>query len=99
MTSMDTDRQTLFSSIKPHTVRGALLDGTQLLQAAGIDSARLEAEVLMGHVLGFEKSQLYLSLDEQLDDGVKYQFDFFFDAPVPARAVGLHYRPPRVLVA
>ncbi len=76
MTSMDTDRQTVLSS-KPHTVRGALLDGTQLLQAAGIDSARLEAEVLMGHALGFDKSQLYLSLDEQLDDRVKYQLDIF----------------------
>jgi release factor glutamine methyltransferase len=77
MTSMDTEGQTVSSSIKPHTVRGALLDATQLLQAAGIDSARLDAEVLMCHALGFDKSQLYLSLDEQLDDGVKYQFDIF----------------------
>jgi release factor glutamine methyltransferase len=77
MTSMDSDSQTVFSSMKLRTVRAALLDGTQLLQAAAIDSARLEAEVLMCHVLGFDKSQLYLNLDEQLDHGGKYQFDVF----------------------
>jgi release factor glutamine methyltransferase len=77
MTSMDADSQTVFSSIEPHTVRDALLDGTQLIQAAGIDSARLDVEVLMCHALGFDKSQLYLSLDEQLYDGVKDQFDIF----------------------
>jgi release factor glutamine methyltransferase len=77
MTTMDADSQTVFSSIKRHTVRGALLDGTQLIQAAGIDSARLDVEILMCHALGFDKSQLYLSLDKQLDDGVKDQFDIF----------------------
>jgi release factor glutamine methyltransferase len=77
MTSMDADSQMVFSSIEPHTVRGALLDGTQLIRAAGIDSARLDVEVLMCHALGFGKSQLYLSLDEQLDDAVKDQFDIF----------------------
>jgi release factor glutamine methyltransferase len=77
MTAINTHTQTVISTIKPHTVRGALLDATQFLQAAGIDSARLDAEVLMCHALGFDKPELYLSFDEQLDDGVKYQFDIF----------------------
>jgi release factor glutamine methyltransferase len=78
MTSRDMDSQAVYSSPGPQTIRRALVDGTQRFQTAGIDSARLDAEVLMGHALGFEKSQLYLSLDEQLDDRVKYQFDIFW---------------------
>jgi release factor glutamine methyltransferase len=74
MTSMDMDSQTVFSPVGAHTIRNALMAGTQLLETAGIDSARLDAEVLMCEVLGFEKSQLYLSLDERLDPSAEYRF-------------------------
>jgi release factor glutamine methyltransferase len=74
---MAMEGQTAVPSSKPPTIRGALLEATRLLQGGGIDSARLDAEVLMCHALGLEKSHLYLGLDEQLDNRVKWQFDIF----------------------
>jgi release factor glutamine methyltransferase len=74
---MNTDSQTALLSVGPHTLRRVLRDATKLLQAAGIESARLDAEVLMCHALRIEKSQLYLSFDERLEPSARYQFDIF----------------------
>jgi release factor glutamine methyltransferase len=74
MTSMETDSQAVYSSPGPQTIRCVLVNGTQRLQAAGIDSARLDAEVLMCHALQVKKSPLYVNLDEQLEDSARHRF-------------------------
>lgn len=48
---------------EPRSVRSALLEGTQFLLAARIESARLDAEVLLRHVLGMEQAELHLNCD------------------------------------
>jgi release factor glutamine methyltransferase len=45
------------------SVREALRAGAELLHKAGIATARLDAEVLLRHVLGVGKAELYLGLD------------------------------------
>ena len=57
------------------TIRCAVIDGAQLIGAAGIESARLDAEVLLCHVLKMEKAEFYFSFDSPLDlaDRQKYQ--------------------------
>jgi release factor glutamine methyltransferase len=56
------------------TLRSALLRGTEFLRDAGIDSAQIDAEVLLGQALGIEKTQLYSALDEPLRAGDRSQF-------------------------
>ena len=75
--SMETDSQALGSLLGPQTIRCALFDGIRRLQAAAIDSARLDAEVLMCHTLRVEKSQLYVSLDEPLELSARHRFGDF----------------------
>ena len=74
MTFTDMDSQAVYSSPGPQTIRRALVDGTQRFQTAGIDSARLDAEVLMCHALRVQKSQLYVSLDEHLEHSARHRF-------------------------
>ncbi len=74
MTCMDTDSQAVYSTSGPQTIRCVLVGAAQRLQAAGIDSARLDAEVLMCHALRAEKSQLYVSLDEPLERSARLRF-------------------------
>lgn len=74
MISMDTDSQTVYSALGPQTIRHVLRGATQRLQAAGIESARLDAEVLMCHALQIEKPHLYVVLDEQLELSVRHRF-------------------------
>ena len=77
MTSVETNSQARLSSLEARLLRRALSDATELLGAAGIDSARLDAEVLMCHALGVEKSHLYVSLHEQLEHSARCRFDDF----------------------
>jgi release factor glutamine methyltransferase len=56
------------------TLRSALLRGAEFLCAAGIDSAKIDAEVLLRHVLGLEKTQLYSALKEPLSAGHRLGF-------------------------
>jgi release factor glutamine methyltransferase len=77
MTSMDRESQPVCSSRGPQTIRCAVIEGTQRLAAAGIDSARLDAEVLMCHALRVEKSHLYVSLDEHLEHSARCRFGDF----------------------
>ncbi len=46
------------------TVGGALRDAEQSLEAAGIEGARLEAGLLLGHILGHSRAQLLASLSD-----------------------------------
>jgi release factor glutamine methyltransferase len=43
--------------------RQVLLAGIERLQAAGVENARLDAEVLLAHSLGIDKADLYLQLN------------------------------------
>jgi len=58
----------------PATVRGAVAAGAELLHKAGIDSARLDAEVLLRHVLGIEQTDFYLSMGEAMDATAEREF-------------------------
>jgi release factor glutamine methyltransferase len=77
MISMETDSRSLDSLLGPRTIRCDLFEGTWRLQTAGIDSARLDAEVLMCHALRMKKSHLYVSLDEQLEPRARQRFSDF----------------------
>ena len=48
----------------PQTIRRALAAGVELLSAAGIESGRLDAEVLLRHALRIDRTELYLRLDD-----------------------------------
>jgi len=56
------------------TVSEGLRAGADLLHKAGIDSARLDAEVLLRHVLGVEKAEFYLGFDAALDATAERDF-------------------------
>lgn len=53
---------------KPRTVRALLAATTPWLTARGVDSARTDAELMIAHVLGLRRLDLYLDLDRPLDD-------------------------------
>src|SRR5438876_9423356 len=48
------------------TLQQALLQGTKLLEEAGIAAPRLTAEVLLGHALGQERAFLYAHSEREL---------------------------------
>ena len=48
------------------TVREALADATERLAAAGCESARVDAEILVAHVLGVSRSELLLETGREL---------------------------------
>jgi release factor glutamine methyltransferase len=50
------------------TIRTLLGATTPWLQKKGSDSARLDAELMIGHALGLQRLQLYLDLDRPLSD-------------------------------
>ncbi len=54
------------SGSNPLTVQGSLHEGTRVLSQAGIESARLEAEVLLRDCLGVGQEVLYRSPDKRL---------------------------------
>ena len=56
------------------SVRDAVAAGAKLLRDAGIDSARLDAEVLLRHFLGMEKAELYLGSDLALNAMAEREF-------------------------
>jgi release factor glutamine methyltransferase len=51
---------------KPYTVRELLAISTQYLKDKGCAAARLDAELLLGHVLQLSRIELYLNLDRPL---------------------------------
>lgn len=57
------------------TVASALRTAERLLSAAGIDGARLEATLLLGHVLGHSRAQLLAALSDPLGVESGSRFD------------------------
>lgn len=55
------------------TARQALIDGTQRLRDAGIDSARTDAELLLCHVLGVTRGRLLLVDALDFDQRMAYE--------------------------
>jgi release factor glutamine methyltransferase len=56
------------------SVREAIRTGAEYLRKAGIDSARLDAEVLLRHFLGMEKAELYIGSDLPLNATAEREF-------------------------
>lgn len=56
------------------TVRDAIRSGVEFLHNAGIDNARLDAEVMLCGVLGVERAELYLGFDATLDGTAEGEF-------------------------
>ncbi|GAB4319046.1 MAG: peptide chain release factor N(5)-glutamine methyltransferase [Candidatus Sumerlaeia bacterium] len=53
------------------TIREALEKAAEFLRRKGIERPRMEAEILMAHALGLRRLDLYLRLDEALDEQQK----------------------------
>jgi release factor glutamine methyltransferase len=51
------------------TAREALTEAQRRLEAAGIDTPRVDAELLLAHVLGTTRSGVYADLDRRVDGG------------------------------
>ena len=60
--------ETAIAQENPLYIRSALLWGAQVLSRAGIENHRLDAEVLLRHVLDIEKEQLYVNGDAPISD-------------------------------
>lgn len=58
----------------PVSIRGALLWGAQVLRRAGLENSRLDAEVLLRHVLDMKKEQLYMNGDATISAGQEAMF-------------------------
>jgi release factor glutamine methyltransferase len=56
------------------SIRGALLWGAQVLCHAGLENHRLDAEVLLRHVLNMEKEQLYVNGDAPISAAQEAMF-------------------------
>jgi release factor glutamine methyltransferase len=66
--------ETTIAQEKSFSIRGALLWGAQVLSDAGIKNQRLDAEVLLRHVLKMEKEQLYVNGDAPI--GARQEAEF-----------------------
>ncbi len=59
----------------PISLQKALTDAVVILRDAGVDSPSLDAEVLLGKVLGISRSQLYARLQEPVESGNLRRFN------------------------
>jgi release factor glutamine methyltransferase len=66
--------ETAIAQGNPLSIRSALLWGAQVLRHAGIENHRLDAEVLLRHVLDMEKEQLYMNGDAPISAGEEAKF-------------------------
>ncbi|MCS6843627.1 MAG: peptide chain release factor N(5)-glutamine methyltransferase [Caldilineales bacterium] len=57
------------------TIGRAIVAAAQRLGGAGVDSPRLDAEVLLGHVLGMTRAQLYAHADRRLSEEERRRFE------------------------
>lgn len=69
---MNADRGT---RVTARTMRDALKRGVAMLRAAGIEEAALEAELLLRHALGLDKTCFYLRLDQELSEERQQEFE------------------------
>src|SRR3989338_6553314 len=60
---------------RPVAVRQALQKGTEFISKMGVESARLDAELLLSKALGCTKERLYLDYEMALETAVK---DLYF---------------------
>ena len=58
----------------PQTLRLTIIAGGRLLSAAGVESPRLDSEVLLRHALGIDQAEFYLRLDESIAPDVERRF-------------------------
>lgn len=58
----------------PRTIRELLAVSTEWLERRGVESPRLDAELLLGHALGESRLDLYLDLDRPLSDAERDLF-------------------------
>jgi len=65
--------------MNPPTVRAALRAGNERLQRAGVDGARLDAELLLAHVLGRDRAYLLAYPEQQLDPEQGAAFQSYLD--------------------
>jgi release factor glutamine methyltransferase len=63
------------SGVRSTPIAALLDEAVQRLAAAGIDSARLDARVLLGHVLGVEAARLTMLHDQVVSDDERRRFD------------------------
>lgn len=60
---------------RPRTYQDVLREGSGRLASASIETARLDAEVLLRHVAGLDRAGLFLRLPDPIPDGVEARFD------------------------
>ncbi|MDQ3654250.1 MAG: peptide chain release factor N(5)-glutamine methyltransferase [Chloroflexota bacterium] len=60
---------------RPPTYQDVLREGSGRLARAGIETARLDAEVLLRHVAGLDRAGLFLRLPEPVPDGLEARFN------------------------
>jgi release factor glutamine methyltransferase len=61
--------------VAPTVIREAVASGAAALAAAGVDTPRLDAELLLAHALGVERSRLVLDAAEPVGDRTAAEFD------------------------
>ena len=58
-----------------HTYRALLVIGRERLERAGIETAALDAAVLLAHVAGLTRTALYVRLPEHVNSASHAQYD------------------------
>lgn len=61
------------------TIGLAVVAATQRLSSAGVDTPRLDSEVLLGHVLGMSRAQLYAYSERRLAEADRTAFETLID--------------------
>jgi len=84
---------------KPVTVVQALQEGAEILGRLGIDSARLDAEILLGIVLGGGREQIYLNYEMPFKIHDVELYHRLLLRRTRGGADCLHYWSPGILVA
>jgi release factor glutamine methyltransferase len=69
------------------TIAGLLRTATARLTTAGSESPRLDAEVLLRHVLGIDRTELFTRLQEPVTGNVSSKFEQLVDARSEGRPV------------
>src|SRR5579885_1391928 len=64
----------LYNGGKMITTGDAVTRGTQILIKAGLQNARLDAQILAGHVLGVERATLYAYPEREMTPELQRQF-------------------------
>jgi len=75
MISLNAERTAASSAATERsTIRSALANGAEILRAAGINTAWLDAEVLLSEILNSQRAQLYLDRDLRLSPAVAKRY-------------------------